>query len=180
MVNIVEIMDTLLLVRPTKDLEFQAIEFKNQFFEHGENEINGSELWDKMDNYGEWLEKVTKNISKDTVDQNWVVTDTFFAIRERDKKIIGMIDFRHELNDFLKDFGHCGYSVLPSERKKGYATEMVRQIMEIARRIGLTEMQLSCKKNNIASVKTITNNNGIYSRSFQYNNEAADVFIVKL
>ena len=173
-------MDALLLVRPTKDLESQAIEFKNKFFEYGENEINGSELWDKIDDYGEWLEKVIKNASKDTVNQNWVVTDTFFAVRQRDKKIIGIIDFRHELNDFLKDFGHCGYSVLPSERKKGYATEMLRQVMEIARQMGLTEFQLSCKKNNTASIKTITKNNGIYSRSFQYNDETADVFIVKL
>ena len=173
-------MDTLLLVRPFKALEFQAIEFKNKFFEYGENEINGSELWDKTDNYGEWLERVSKNTSKDTVDENWVVADTFFAVRERDNRIIGIIDFRHELNDFLKDFGHCGYSVLPSERKKGYATEMLRQVMEIARRIGLGEFQLSCKKNNIASVKTITKNNGIYCRSFQYNDETADVFTVKL
>ena len=173
-------MDNLLLVRPTKDLELLAIEFKNNFFENGEYEINGSELWDKMDNYDEWLEKVSKNISKDTVDQNWVVTDTFFVIREHDKKIIGIIDFRHELNDFLKDFGHCGYSVIPSERKKGYATEMLRQVMEIARKIGLNEIQLSCKKNNISSVKTITKNNGIYCRSFQYNDEIADVFLIKL
>ena len=90
-------MDTLTLVRPTKDMESLAIEFKNEFFIDGETEINGSELWDKMDNYDIWLEKVTKQIKKETVDPNWVVTDTFFAIREHDKKIIGIIDFRQEL-----------------------------------------------------------------------------------
>jgi len=173
-------MDKISLLRPSKILESQAKEFRNEFFEHGEKEINGGGLFDKIDSFDEWLEKVSKNISKDTVDKNWIVTDTFFAIREYDKKIIGIIDFRHELNDFLKDFGHCGYSVRPSERKKGYATEMLKQVIEIARQIGLKEFQLSCKKNNIPSVKTITKNDGIYCRSFQYNNETADVFIVKL
>lgn len=173
-------MDKILLVRPTKELEQQAIEFKEEFFKNGETEINGSELWDKIDNYDTWLERVTKNASKDTVDPKWVVTDTFFAVRDHDKKIIGIIDFRQELNDFLKDFGHSGYSVRPSERKKGYATEMLRQLLEIARQVGLNEIQLACVKDNIPSIKTITNNGGIYNRSFQYHDETADVYMVKL
>jgi len=35
---------------------------------------------------------------------------------------------------------------------------MLRQIIEIARNIGLKEMQLSCERDNIPSVKTITKN----------------------
>ena len=156
-------MDKIILLRPNKDLEYEAIEFKNEFFGNGEKEINGGELLDKTEDYNIWLENVTNNSSVETVNPNWVVTDTFFAIREKDKKIIGIIDFRQELNEFLKDFGHCGYSVRPSERKKGYATEMLRQIIDIARNIGLTEMQLSCERDNIPSVKTITKNGGIYN-----------------
>ena len=173
-------MEKISLVRPTEELEFQAVEFKNEFFNNGETEINGSELWDKTDNYNIWLEKVTKQINKETVDPNWVVTDTFFAIREQDKKIIGMIDFRQELNDFLKDFGHCGYSVRPSERKKGYATEMLRQVLEIARKIGLKVFQLSCVNDNVPSVKTIIKNGGTYKRSFEYSGKPASLFIIKL
>lgn len=70
----------------------------------------------------------------------------FFAIAEETEKIIGIIAFRHTLNDFLVDFGHCGYSVRPSERNKGYATEMLKQIIDIARKAGLTELQLSVEK----------------------------------
>jgi len=173
-------MEKLILVRPTKDMELQAIEFKNEFFNNGETEINGSELWDKTDNYDLWLEKVTKQINKETVDPHWVVTDTFFAIREHDNRIIGMIDFRQELNDFLKDFGHCGYSVRPSERKKGYATEMLKQVLEIARKIGLKEFQLSCVSDNVPSVKTIAKNGGTYKRSFDYHGSKADIFLIKL
>ena len=40
-----------------------------------------------------------------------------FFVVDNDR-IVGIIDFRHTLNDFLKDLGHCGYSVRPSERRK--------------------------------------------------------------
>jgi predicted acetyltransferase len=123
---------------------------------------------------------ITKNNCKDTVNPDWVITDTYFAIREYDKKIIGIIDLRHELKGFLNDFGHIGYSVRPTERRKGYATEMLRLVLEIAKQYGLECVQLSCKKNNLPSVKTITKNNGIYIRSFQFKEEIADIYYIKL
>jgi len=173
-------MDKILLVKPNSKFKNQAVEYKNEHFSYGESTINGSELLDKTDSYDEWLEAVTKNTNEDTVNPNWVVTDTFFAIRECDRRIVGIIDFRHELNDFLKDFGHVGYSVRPTERKKGYATEMLRQVLEIAKQKGLDCIQLSCEKDNIPSVRTIAKNGGVYERSFQFNGETADVFIVRV
>jgi len=173
-------MDKIHLVKPRTDMKHQAIDFKNEFFTYGERAINGSSLWDKTDDYDEWLENVTKNADKETVSPGWVVTDVFFAVRESDGKIIGMIDLRHELNEFLQDFGHSGYSVRPLERKKGYATEMLRQVLGVAKQIGLSKVQLSCEKDNIPSVKTIENNGGVYERSFQFEGRPADVFIVTL
>ena len=106
------------LVRPTIQLKERALDYREEHFKNGEKVINGSELLDQIENYEEWLSSVTLNADSKTVNENWVVTDTFFAVREKDNRIIGVIDLRHTLNDFLKDFGNCGYSVRPSGRKK--------------------------------------------------------------
>ena len=76
------------LIRPTRTLESQALDFKQEFFSNNEKIINGSELLDQMDSYEEWLSSVTNNASPETVNPDWVVTDTFFAVNEA-KKIVG-------------------------------------------------------------------------------------------
>ncbi len=167
------------LKRPIKEYETEALAFKHEFIENGETTINGSELLDRMDLYDEWLKSVTDNTSHDTVNPSWVVTDTYFAFDENDS-IIGIIDLRHELNDFLKDFGNSGYSVRPSERRKGYATDMLKLILERARQIGMDKLQLSVERSNEASVKTIIKNGGKYERSFTFEGEEADVYIIDL
>lgn len=168
------------LVVPTIELKDEALEYRQEHFDNGENIINGSELFDKTESYEEWLQTVTNNANIKTVNPNWVLTNTFFAIDEETKKIIGIIDFRHTLNDFLVDFGHCGYSVRPSERNKGYATEMLKQIKDIARKAGLQELQLSVEKSNTPSIKTIQKNGGVYERTFEFEGEKADVYKISL
>lgn len=167
----------LKLVRPTLEWKEAALQYRQEHFDNDETIINGSELLDKTESYEAWLQSVTDNTSPDTVNPNWVVTDTFFAVDERGK-IVGIIALRHTLNDFLKNFGNCGYSVRPSRRRQGYATEMLRQVLEVAKRAGLKEVHISAERNNVASVRTIAKNGGVYERSFEFEGEIADVYAI--
>lgn len=172
--------DSIYLTRPTIQLKEQALDYREEHFKNGELVINGSELLDQIENYEEWLSSVTLNTDPKTVNENWVVTDTFFAVRKSDHRIIGIIDLRHTLNDFLKDFGNCGYSVRPSERKKGYATEMLHQLIGVAKEAGMTALHISVEKTNIASIKVIEKNGGVYERSFTYEDELADIYMISI
>lgn len=168
------------LVRPVLELKEKALEYRSEHFWHGEKMICGSELFDKTESYEEWLSAVTRNTNPKTVNENWVVTDTFFALRKSDSRIIGMIDLRHTLNEFLKDLGNCGYSVRPSERRKGYATEMLGQILQVAKEAEMKELHISVEKENTASVKVIRKNSGVYERSFSFENTTADIYRIAL
>ena len=169
----------IILKRPQKEHEAAALAFKQEFLDNEETTINGSELLDHTDSYAEWLKGVTGNASADTVNPDWVVTDTYFAFDETGK-LVGIIDLRHELNGFLKDFGNTGYSVRPTERRKGYATEMLGHILARARELCMTKLQLSVERSNEASVKTIIANGGVYERSFSHEGEEADVYMIAL
>lgn len=167
------------LVRPTKELKNRAIDFRQEFFDNKEMIINGSEQLDKTENYDDWLKTVTNNTSEKTVNPDWVVTDTFFVL-DKNHKIVGIIDLRHTLKGVLKDFGNCGYSVRPSERRKGYATEMLRLILSIAKNAGLSELHLAVERANEPSIKTIEKNGGKYERSFELEGEQADIYKIVL
>ncbi len=167
------------LERPGPEHERRALEFREEFFSHGEPVIFGSELFDKTGSYGAWLESVTRNTVPETVNPEWVLTDTYFALDHEDS-IVGIIDLRHELNGFLRDLGNCGYSVRPSRRGKGYGKQMLGLLTVRAKAAGLSELHISVERENTPSVRVIKGRGGAYERSFTHEGGAADVYVITL
>lgn len=165
------------LIRPSIEHKERVLEFKQEFFDAGEYVINGSGLLDRMEVYEDWVDMVTKNSQPETVNPNSVLTDTFLAFDDKDR-MVGIIDLRYELKGIFVDFGNCGYSVRPSERKKGYATKMLEKLLDVAWANGMKELHLSVERSNEPSVKTILKNKGVYERSFEYEGEMADVYVI--
>ncbi len=85
-----------------------------------------------------------------------------FLLAEVDGVVVGRTSIRHELNEFLNNFGgHIGYAVLPEHRRKGYATEILRQSVGIANAMGIEKVLVTCDDNNLGSIKTIENGGGV-------------------
>ena len=160
-------MEKINLVQPQKNHEAAIQDYTEEHFSIGEDSLHGSSLLTEMESYSAWLAHLNKQSDKATVSSDWVVSTTLIAIRENDKKIIGTIDIRHELNEFLREFGgHIGFGVRPTERGKGYATEILRLGLEYCKMLGLEKVMVACYKENIPSAKTILKNGGILEKEF--------------
>jgi predicted acetyltransferase len=76
--------------------------------------------------------------------------------------VVGRLSFRHELNGFLRrEGGHMGYGVVASQRRRGYATSMLRQALPLARARGLTRVLVTCDDDNEPSRRTIERCGGV-------------------
>jgi len=84
-----------------------------------------------------------------------------FLVADVDGQVVGRVSIRHQLNDFLRDEGgHIGYGVLPAYRRRGYATEILRQALVIARSVGVDRVLVTCDDDNIGSIRAIESRGG--------------------
>lgn len=76
--------------------------------------------------------------------------------------MLGAISIRpQEQGESLWINGHCGYGIRLSERRKGYATRMLRMAVEILQGQGINPVIVTCDQENIASEKTIIHCGGV-------------------
>lgn len=76
-------------------------------------------------------------------------------------EVVGRTSVRHELNDRLRiEGGHIGYGVLPAHRRRGYAREILRQSLVVARSYGIERALLTCDDDNLGSIAVIESNGG--------------------
>ena len=153
-------MNELTLRQISKDDKEHVWAYREAFLSHGETLHGGAGLAEAAD-FESWFLDIKNSKSEETVKAGWVPATTYLAIRKSDERMVGIINIRHRLNDFLLNFGgHIGYSVRRSERQKGYATQMLRLALEACPKLKLSKVLLTCDKENIASVKTILANGG--------------------
>lgn len=165
------------LVFPTLAYKEKAAEFIHEFYEYN-SEINGVgalHWFLKESTYEAWLQKVLSDIDIANVEPDRVPALTYFFVREEDDRILGMINLRLALNDFLRtEGGHIGYSIRPTERRKGYGSRMLQEALKVYDWLSIDQVLLSCSCENPASAGVIQNCGGVlldefYSETFQEN-----------
>ena len=96
-----------------------------------------------------------------------VPSSTFFLCDEQNGRLLGAVNIRHYLNDYLLQYaGHIGDGIRPTERNKGYGTEMVRLALDQCKKLGIFKVLMVCDKDNVASAKTIIKNGGVLQNEF--------------
>lgn len=154
-------MNRLVLIEPTIEDKERLLDYKNEFIASGDIMHGTSGLMDKA-SYEVWFEELMQNTKESTLMEGFVPATTYLVKTSNNGRLIGVVNIRHRLNEFLLNYGgHIGYSVRKSERQKGYATEMLAMALIKCRTLGLSKVLITCDKDNIASAKTISNNGGV-------------------
>lgn len=155
-------MEELVLLRPTAEHAEQIMECKQEYLAAGSS-MDGCGPMRRTDDPIEYIQKCALEENPETCPAPLVPATQFLLVRNDDNKVLGFLQVRHEFNDYLSRFGgHIGYSVRPSERRKGYAKQMLQMALPFCRELGLDKVLITCTDGNIGSEKTILANGGVY------------------
>jgi len=155
-------MCEITLIKPTVEYGKDIMEYRQEFLDAGDS-LAGCGSLRTCSSAEEWIYELNMLENKETCPKDKVCSNTYLAIKLSDNKIVGIIDFRHHIDHPILSVwgGHIGFSVRPSERRKGYGKEMLSLALKKCRERNIMKVLITCDKDNIESAKTIISNGGI-------------------
>ncbi|VTS86475.1 GNAT family N-acetyltransferase [Streptococcus gordonii] len=117
--------------------------------------------WKRAKNYEDWLKIVEQQEDAANLPAGWVPAIQFLSFDETGLPL-GFLALRLSLNDKLfVEGGHIGYSIRPSQRRKGLAKLQLELGLAEARKQGLERVLITCDEDNEASRGVILANGGV-------------------
>ncbi|WP_040948804.1 GNAT family N-acetyltransferase [Gorillibacterium massiliense] len=157
--------DELSLVKPSEEWRQTYMEFYQDWKDSGESMVPWAIEKDPSDFPG-MLRFLAEQEKGEHIPESWVPSSTFWLIADG-KSVVGAVNIRHRLNEkLLREGGHIGYGIRPSERGKGYAAKMLALALERCRELGIEKALVVCDASNTASECTILKNGGIADADF--------------
>ena len=150
-------MNRILTYRlPTLEDRDALCAYVEEHYTNGEHSISTSMHLTSM-GYDDWVAQINRNAEVPNGDWGRSYTLLCFG----GEKLVGLLSIRFELTEeLIKKYGHIGYGVRPGERRKGYASAMLRYALSICREKGLKQVEAGCFRENEASAKTLIRNGG--------------------
>ncbi len=152
--------DGLVFIEPTMEYVQEIKNYKEELIA-SESEFDGCLSLKRMEPK-EWVEYSLEwgNPSRQC-DEDGVRGTLLMCLRQTDKKVVGMIQIFHSLGS-KNATGHIGYSVRPTERRKGYAKWMLKNVLDYCNVLGNDKVLISCEPGNEGSRRTILSVGGNY------------------
>ena len=157
----------LKLIKLTKEYEQQLGEMIDEWKADQELNHTNHSPWAIFKNDYHDFDHYLEHLEVKTASEGLVPDSVFFLLDEDRNRLLGAVNIRHYLNEaLLKEGGHIGDGIRPGERRKGYASEMIRLALIECRKLGIDRVLMTCDKENIGSVKSIIKNGGVLENEF--------------
>jgi len=157
--------ESVSLIKPTVDVKDEYLAFYQEWKQSGEQMVPWVISKEPSD-FSAMVEELRAEESGENLPEGWVPASTYWLITEN-KKIVGAVNIRHQLTvALLQSGGHIGYGIRPSERRKGYATQILALSLLKAKELGIDKALVVCDATNLASERTILKNGGMADESF--------------
>lgn len=167
-------MTILKLVQPTIDYKDDILKYQQEF-KATKEVIHGSSSLHNFEDFDEWFEKVQNSDNLERIPHGFVPATQFLSVNDQNK-IVGMVNIRHYLNEYLIQIGgHIGYSVRPDERRKGVAKWMLKESLAFLKEKGVERALITCDVDNIGSRNTILANGGVFESTVHDEHDDIDV-----
>ena len=96
--------DELMLVEPSEEYFAELAAYRNDFLENSDS-MDGCGPLRRFDDMKAYLEDTMRYTREETLPEGMVLATQFLCIRKSDNRLVGMIQVRHYLNDFLRSDG---------------------------------------------------------------------------
>ncbi len=147
---------------PTLEDKNLLSEYISEHYCNYQKILNASANLTEMD-YDKWVERVNK-CSEEAQDE-WGRFYLYLAFDSNDK-LIGLLNIRYDMDfDKREYYGDIGYAIRPTERRKGYAKELLKHGLEVCKDNGLDYVIIGCYRDNVGSKKVIEGNGGVYYKT---------------
>ena len=152
--------ESIRLLEPTQEFRNEFLTMLDELHQTGET-LSSAEL--ARTDFGAYVCHLHEQLHGRDLPAGYVPVSTFWLVKGN-QIILGESQLRHSLTPALETYwGHIGYRIRPSQRRKGYGTLILKLTLDKARELGIQRVRVTADTDNIASTRIIERNGGTLS-----------------